>query len=183
MGDTERSVLWDGMSEWVKSLSHVRLFATLWTVAPQVPLSLEFSRQEYLRGLPFPSPGDLPYPEMEPGSSALQADFLLSEPPGKPYITIVMFSLSDLKQIISLNRKWKWKWSRSVMSDSLRPHGLQPTQLLRPWDFPGKNTGVGCHFLLQGIFPTQGSNQHLLHWQANFFTTVSPGKLPKYPVI
>ena len=39
----------------------------------------------------------------------------------------------------------KWKWSRSVMSDSSRPHGLQPTRLLGPWDFPGKSTGVGCH--------------------------------------
>ena len=45
-----------------------------------------------------------------------------------------------------------------VMPDSLQPHGLQPPRLLRPWDFPGKNTGVGCRFLLQGIFPTQGSN-------------------------
>ena len=44
----------------------------------------------------------------------------------------------------------KWKWSRSVVSDSLLPHGLQPTRLLRPWDFPGKSTGVGCHCLLQG---------------------------------
>ena len=43
----------------------------------------------------------------------------------------------------------KWKWSLSVMSDSVRPHGLQPTRLLRPWDFPGKSTGVGCHRLLQ----------------------------------
>ena len=43
----------------------------------------------------------------------------------------------------------KWKWSRSVVSDSSRPHGLQPTRLLRPWDFPGKNTGVGCHCLLR----------------------------------
>ena len=43
----------------------------------------------------------------------------------------------------------KWKWSRSVVSDSWWPHGLQPTRLLRPWDFPGKSTGVGCHFLLQ----------------------------------
>ena len=43
----------------------------------------------------------------------------------------------------------KWKWSRSVVSDSLRPHGLQPTRLLRPWDFPGKSTGVGWHCLLQ----------------------------------
>ena len=41
------------------------------------------------------------------------------------------------------------KWSRSVVSDSLRPHGLQPTRLLPPWDSPGKSTGVGCHFLLQ----------------------------------
>ena len=39
----------------------------------------------------------------------------------------------------------KWKWSRSVTSDSPQPHGLQPTRLLRPWDFPGKCTGVGCH--------------------------------------
>ena len=43
----------------------------------------------------------------------------------------------------------KWKWSRSVMSDSWRPHGLQPTRLLHPWDFPGKSTGVGCHCLLR----------------------------------
>ena len=41
--------------------------------------------------------------------------------------------------------------SHTVTSDSLRPHGLYPTRLLRPWDSPGKNTGVGCHFLLQGI--------------------------------
>ena len=43
----------------------------------------------------------------------------------------------------------KWKWSRSVVSDSSWPHGLQPTRLLRPWDFPGKSTGVGCHCLLR----------------------------------
>ena len=42
----------------------------------------------------------------------------------------------------------KWKWSCSVVSDSSRPHGLQPTRLLHPWDFPGKSTGVGCHCLL-----------------------------------
>ena len=46
----------------------------------------------------------------------------------------------------------KWKWSHSVVSDSLWPHGLQPTRLLCPWDFPGKNTGVGCH--LDHSFPT-----------------------------
>ena len=58
--------------------------------------------------------------------------------------------------------------------------GLYPTSLLCPWDFPGKNTGVGCYFLLQGIFPTQGSNPCLLHVSpalpGRFFTTASPGK-------
>ena len=58
-----------------KSLSRVRLSMTLWTVARQAPLSVEFSRQEYWSGLPFPSAGDLPHPGMEPGSPTLQADF------------------------------------------------------------------------------------------------------------
>ena len=53
------------------------------------------------------------------------------------------------------------------MLDSLRSHGLQPARLLCLWNFPGKNTGVGCHFLLQGIFPNQGLNPGLLHWQVD----------------
>ena len=65
-------------------LSRVRLFATPWTIAFQAPLSMEFSRQEYWSGLPFRSQGDLPDPGIEPGSPALQADSLPSEPPGKP---------------------------------------------------------------------------------------------------
>ena len=48
-------------------------------------------------------------------------------------------------------------FSHSVASDSLRPHGLQPAKLFSPWESPGKNTGVGCHFLLQGIFLTPKS--------------------------
>ena len=55
-------------------------------------------------------------------------------------------------------------------------HGQQPTGLLCPWDFPGKNTGVGCRFLLQGIFPTQGLNLCLLHWQADSLLVSPPGK-------
>ena len=60
----------------------------------------------------------------------------------------------------------------SVVSDSVPPHGPYPAGLLCPWDFPGKSTGVGCHFLLQGIFPTQGSNlgflylRHSATWEA-----------------
>ena len=68
----------------VKSLSRVQLFATPWTVACQAPPSIGFSRQECWSGLPFPSPGDLPDPGIEPRSRALWADALLSEPPGKP---------------------------------------------------------------------------------------------------
>ena len=54
--------------------------------------------------------------------------------------------------------------SPPVTSNSLQTHGLQLARLLRLWDSPGKNTGVGCHVLLQGIFPTQWSNSGLLHW-------------------
>ena len=68
----------------VKSLSRVQLFVTLWIVAHQAPLSMGFSRQEYWSGLPFPSPGDLPDPGIEPGSPTLQADPLTFELPGKP---------------------------------------------------------------------------------------------------
>ena len=66
----------------VKSLSRVQLFATLWTVGHQAPLSMGFSRQEYWSALPFPSPEDLPDPGIEPRSPALQADALPSEPIG-----------------------------------------------------------------------------------------------------
>ena len=66
------------------SLSRVQVFATTWTVAYQAPLSMEFPRQEYWSRLSFPSPGALLDPEIEPGSPALKADALLSEPPGKP---------------------------------------------------------------------------------------------------
>ena len=75
---------WIHSSE-VKSLSCVPLFATPWTVAYQAPLSMGFSRQEYWSGLPFPSPGDLLNPGIEPRCPALQTDTLPSESPGKPH--------------------------------------------------------------------------------------------------
>ena len=64
--------------------SHVQFFVTPCPVACQAPPSMGFSRQEYWIGLPFPTPGDLPDPRIEPGSPALQADSSPSEPPGKP---------------------------------------------------------------------------------------------------
>ena len=67
-----------------QSFRCVRLFATLWTVVHQVPLSMEFSRPEYWSGLPFSSPGALPHPGMVPGSPSLQGDSLASKPIGKP---------------------------------------------------------------------------------------------------
>jgi len=88
----------------VKLLSHVWLFATPWTVAHQAPQSMEFSRQEYWSGLPFPSPGDLPDPEIEPGSPALQADALLSEPQGSPKFHSIPLAIIHLLQIFPLSK-------------------------------------------------------------------------------
>ena len=67
-------------------------------------------------------------------------------------------------------RDWYIHWLGSSHDD--------PARLLSPWDSPGKNTGMGCHFLLQGIFLTQGSNLHLLHWQVDFFFTTEPAGKP-----
>ena len=81
-----------------KLLSHVQFFVIPWTGACLAPLSMEFSRPEYWSGLPFPSPGNLPDLGIKPRSSTLQADSLLSEPPGKPMNTGVG-SLSLLRGI------------------------------------------------------------------------------------
>ena len=67
--------------------------------------------------------------------------------------------------------------SHSVVSDSLRPHGLQPARLLCPWNSPGKNTGLGSHSLLHGLFPTQGSNLGLLHCRRTLYHLSHQGSL------
>ena len=115
-----------------KSLQLCPTLCNLWTVAHQAPLSMRFSRQEYWSGLPFPPPGDLPDPGTElvsPTSPALQADSLLLSHCCCCCCCCCLVA--------------------SVVSDSVRPQRRQPTRLPRPWDSPGKNTGVGCHFLLQ----------------------------------
>ena len=243
-------------------LSCVQLFAIPWTVAYQAPPSMEFSRQEYWSGFPFPSPGDLPDLGIEPRSPALQTHFTvwatrealhvykqqakeafhsggrmvavqlvkLGSIPGEKkkrisYIYLkkkgfkwkeeitklqeenmeeLHFNLGTEKLLLNISQKpeaIKYWWSailllllrsfscaqlcatpktaahqvppslgfsrqehwsglpfpspmhesesHSVMSDSSWSHGLQPTRLLCPWDFPGKSTGVGCHCLLR----------------------------------
>ena len=84
----------------MKSLSHVQLFATPWTVAHQAPQSMGFSRQEYWSGLPFPSPEDLPDPGIKPRYPALQADTLTSEPPGKPMMKKDFFLILVIEGLI-----------------------------------------------------------------------------------
>ena len=68
-----------------------------------------------------------------------------SSPPGSPIPGILQ---ARPLEWVAISFSSAWKWSRSVVSDSSWPHGLQPTRLLHPWDFPGKSTGVGCHCLL-----------------------------------
>ena len=82
-----------------------------WTVAHQTSLSVEFPRQEYWSGLPFPSPGDLPDPGIQPGPLALQADSLPSEPPGKPiyllYLLIFSYlSYQTVKRLPTMQETW-----------------------------------------------------------------------------
>ena len=80
--------------------------------------------------------------------------------PRSKYITLL--ESPKLFPIVSFTQHLESQ-SGSVMSDSLWPHGLQPVRLFCPWNFPDKNTGVGNYSLLQGIFPTQGSNPGLQH--------------------
>ena len=88
----------------VKLLSCVQLFATPWAVAYHAPPSMGFSRQEYWSGLPFPSPGNLPNPGIKSGSTELQADYLPSEPLGKPLssastrVKLLPLQAADLEQ-------------------------------------------------------------------------------------
>ena len=89
----------------VKLLSHVQLFATPWTIAHQAPPCMEFYRQEYWSGLPFPSPGDLPNPQIVPGSPILQADTLPSEPPGIPNLKDKTKKNSSLYKLLEVQKK------------------------------------------------------------------------------
>ena len=89
-------------------------FANLWTVAHQFPLSMEFSRQEYWSGLPFPSPGDLPDPGIKPMSPALAGGFFTTEPLRKPSI-----KLEEFKCIYCWRGQWTYSWSVNLKNWNL----------------------------------------------------------------
>ena len=80
-------------------------------------------------------------------------------PPGSPIYGILQARTLEWVGI-SFSNAWKWKWSCSVVSDPQRPHGLQPSRLLHPWDFPGKSTRVGCHCLLPSLWQVISN-----HWK------------------
>ena len=146
----------------VKLLSHVRLLVTPWTVVYQAPQSMEFSRQEYWSGLPFPSPGDLPNPGIKPRSPTLQADALLSEPPGKPHIPATRELIFRITTAIpgfpgDASGKKKKKKKPPVSAGRCKRRGFDPwvgkIPLRRAWQptlvfLPGKSCGqrilAGC---------------------------------------
>ena len=114
-----------------------------------------FSRQESWSGLPCPSPGNLPDPGIEPGSPARQVESLPRSHQGRP-------DKPDERPGAKLLQ------SCPTLCDPTDYPTDEPARLLGPGDSLGKNTGVGCPALLQGLFLTQGSNLRLLrflHWQ------------------
>ena len=132
----------------MKSLSRVRLFATLWTVAHQVPPSMGFSRQEYWSGLPCPSPGDFPNSGTEPRSSTLQADSLPSELPGKPKNTGVG-SLSLLQGIfLTQELNQGFLHCRQILYQIAK---WQPTLVFLPGKYYGQGNLVGCNPWVHGV--------------------------------
>ena len=92
-----------------------------------------------------------------------------SSPPGSPVPGILQARTLEwgLPFPSPMHESEKWKWSHSVTSDPQRPHGLQPTKLLHPWDFPGKSTGVGCHCLL--LMSTHISSASPFQWNTGHF--------------
>ena len=122
---------------------------TPWTIAHQVPLSIEFSRQEYWSGLPCPPPGDLVTQGSNPG--LLQCRWIL-------------YQLSQQGSLNPADSKWNPMLRAAVLvtQSCWMLCNCIPPSLFCPWNSPVKNTRVGSHSLLQRVFPTQGSNPRLL---------------------
>ena len=112
-------------------------------------------------------------PRREPSVGKLESKWCLKRPNREAKFmgssVLLLFNLH-------LNNESEESVSLSVMSYSLWPHGLEPARLLCPWNSLGKNTGVGCHSLLQGIFPTQGLSPGLQYLRQNSLLSEWPGK-------
>ena len=122
--------------------------AISWTAAPQASLSFTIS-QSLLKLMSITAKSLQSCPTL--------CDPIDGSPSGSPVPGILQARTLEWVAI-SFSNAWKWKWSHSVMSDFSRPHGLQPSRVLCPWDFPGKSTGVGCHCLLHHVFLTSCLN-------------------------
>ena len=94
-----------------------------------------------------------------------------------PFLYVWFLSEGNTRNTASDKLNGHFFFSQWVMFDSLQPDKLEPTRFLSPQDFPGKNTGVGWHFLLQGVFLTQILNLHLLHWQVHSLPQSHQGSL------
>ena len=131
------------------------LFATPWTKACQAPLSMGFSRKEHWSGLPFPSPEDLSYPGIEPGSPALQVDSLPTEPPGKPQYSAA--AAKSPKQI----RRGKGPAGQEVyvqVSENPAAEAQEQRMETSPEHspLPGGRRCIPCFFLFVGSRPCAG---------------------------
>ena len=133
----------------MKSLGCVQLFATPWTVAYHAPPSMGFSRQEYWSGLSFPSPGNLPDPETEPGSPALAGGFFTTAPPGKPNVNVNVKSLSRVRLSAT---SWTVAYQAPRSMEFSRQESWSGLPFPSPGDLPDPGTEPGSPALAGGFF-------------------------------
>ena len=169
------------------SLSRVQLFSTPWTVTHQAPLSLGFSRQEHWSGLPFPSPGDLPKPGMQPRSPALQADFLPSELPQKPKCGCMYVHYYSSHFVL----RYTWPMCACLLSriSHIRLFETLWTvacQAPLSMGFSRQEYWSGLPCPPPGDLPNPGIKPSvslcLLHWTGRFFTTRASWEAHNWPI-
>ena len=139
---------------WSESLSRVRFFVILWTVAHHAPPSMGFFRQEYWSGLPFPSPGDLPNPVIELRSPALQADALTSEPPGKP-IKMWKFKVKSLSCVWLFGTPWTVAYQAPRSMNFPRQEYWSGLPFPSPGDLPNPGIEPGAPALQTDALPSE----------------------------